>query len=183
MGNDNAREQASPCQIHDVSVLALPLPPWQAALQLGNRIRRVVKRRRTYLVNLLAELTNGVASSRTPVLSAAAALNAGDAVRVRSREEIQQSLNRWNQLKGCSFMEEMERYCGTRQRIFKRVERFLDERDYRSKRCRGIYLLDGVLCEGTRDFGPCDRSCFFFWREEWLERLPDDPPVTTPDRA
>lgn len=68
-------------------------------------------------------------------------------------------------------MEEMEPYCNTKQRVFKRVNQFLDERDYRLKKCQGILLLEGILCQGTRDFGPCDRFCFFFWREEWLERV------------
>ena len=98
-------------------------------------------------------------------------LKAGDRVRIKSKEEIQATLNHWNQLKGCSFMEEMLPYCGTEQRIFKRVEKFLDERDYLLKKCRGIVILDGVFCEGTRDFGPCDRTCFFFWREEWVEKI------------
>lgn len=98
-------------------------------------------------------------------------LKPGDLVRVRSKEEIQATLNRWNQLKKCSFMEEMWNYCGTKQRIFKRVERFMDERDYLIKKSIGIVILEGVLCNGTIDFGPCDRSCHFFWREEWLEKM------------
>jgi hypothetical protein len=24
---------------------------------------------------------------------------------------------------------------------------------------------------GTPDYGRCDRACFYFWREEWLEKL------------
>lgn len=68
-------------------------------------------------------------------------------------------------------MPEMEQFCGSTQRIFKRVEKFLDERDYLMKKATGLYILDGVLCSGTIDFGPCDRSCFFFWRTEWLERI------------
>ena len=97
-------------------------------------------------------------------------LKPGDLVQVKSKAEIQATLNRWNQLKRCAFMEEMGPYCGTTQRVFKRVEKFLDERDYLMKKCKGIIILEGVYCEGTRDFGACDRSCFFFWREEWLKK-------------
>lgn len=68
-------------------------------------------------------------------------------------------------------MEEMRPFCDTTQRVLKRVEKFLDERDYLIKRTKGIVLLDGVICIGTGDFGPCDRSCFFFWREEWLKKM------------
>jgi hypothetical protein len=51
------------------------------------------------------------------------------------------------------------------------MEKFLDERDYRVKKCKGIILLEGAICGGTAYFGRCDRACFFFWREEWLEKL------------
>jgi hypothetical protein len=98
-------------------------------------------------------------------------LQPGDRVRVRSREEIQATLDRWNGLRGCSFMKEMAPFCDTTQRVHKPVLRFLDERDYRVKKTKGIVLLEGVYCQGTEKFGPCDRSCFFFWREEWLEKI------------
>ena len=73
-------------------------------------------------------------------------------------------------------MPEQEQYCGTTHRVHKRMERFVDERDLRVKRSRGIILLEGVMCEGTAEFGSCDRSCFYFWREEWLEKV--DGPVS-----
>ena len=98
-------------------------------------------------------------------------LSAGDWVRVRHRSEIDATLNHWRQLRGCSFMPEMNQYCGTTQRVLRPLERFVDERDLRVKTCRGIVLLDGVICQGTADFGRCDRSCVLFWREEWLEKI------------
>jgi len=98
-------------------------------------------------------------------------LKAGDLVQVRSKEEIQATLNYWKQLKGCTFMAEMWPYCGTVQRVLKPMERFVDERDLRAKKCAGIILLEGAMCQGTAGFGRCDRSCFFFWREEWLEKI------------
>jgi len=98
-------------------------------------------------------------------------LKAGDLVRVRSREEIQATLNHWRQLKSCTFMAEMWPYCGTTQRVLKPMERFVDERDLRVKKSKGILLLEGTMCQGTAEFGSCHRSCFYFWREEWLERI------------
>lgn len=105
-------------------------------------------------------------------------LRAGDLVRVRSVEEIRATLNHWGSLKGCVFMpNEMSKYCDTTQRVLKRMERFVDERDYKVKKSNGIVLLEGLNCQGTTDFGRCDRNCFFFWREEWLEKTggKDDP--------
>lgn len=102
-------------------------------------------------------------------------LHQGDLVRVRSWEEIEATLGAFRSLKGLAFMPEMEPYIGTTQRVFKVLTRFFDERDYKIRHAKGIVLLDGVMCEGTTIFGPCDRSCFFFWREEWLEKLDTAP--------
>jgi hypothetical protein len=108
---------------------------------------------------------------RNEVKSTAVHLQAGDWVRVKSIEEIQSTLNRFKELKGCAFLEDMKQYCNTEQRVFKVLERFLDERDYQVKKAKGIVLLEGVFCQGTPVFGRCDRSCLSFWREEWLEKI------------
>lgn len=98
-------------------------------------------------------------------------LKTGDRVRVRSLEEIKSTLDSFNELKGCSFLLQMHQFCGTEQQVFKRMDRFLDERDYKVKKTRGLVLLENNFCNGTPVFGPCDRSCFLFWREEWLKKL------------
>ena len=112
-------------------------------------------------------------------------LSAGDWVRVRPRDEIQATLNNWNESKGCAFLDNMWPYCGTTQHVLVSMKRFLDERDYKVKKCNGIILLKDVMCEGTPVFGRCDRRCHYFWREEWLERIhsPDglNGPNLTPD--
>jgi hypothetical protein len=98
-------------------------------------------------------------------------LQPGDLVRVIAKEQIEATLDPWKAFKGCGFMKEMWPYCGTTHKVHKLVTRFLDERDYRLKKTKGIVLLEGVYCQGTEKFGPCDRSCFFFWRQEWLEKI------------
>jgi hypothetical protein len=98
-------------------------------------------------------------------------LQAGDLVRVRDRKTIESTLNQSHQYKGCAFMGDMWQYCGTVQRVMKRVQRFVDERDARVYKATGIVLLENMICQGTADYGPCDRSCFYFWREEWLEKI------------
>jgi hypothetical protein len=95
----------------------------------------------------------------------------GDLVRVRSKKEIELTLNHLGQLKGCSFMDVMIPYCGTIQRVLKPMERFVDERDLCVKKCSGLVLLEGVMCQGTTQFGRCDRSCLMFWRQEWLQKI------------
>ena len=95
----------------------------------------------------------------------------GDNVQVRSKEEITSTLDPFNELKGCSFLPEMHQYCGSEQRVFKSMRHFMDERDYKLKKTHGLVLLENVFCNGTPVFGPCDRSCFLFWREEWLKKV------------
>jgi hypothetical protein len=51
------------------------------------------------------------------------------------------------------------------------VKTFVDERDCRVKKVKGVYLLEGVNCQGFELYGECDRACFYFWREEWLEKI------------
>lgn len=99
------------------------------------------------------------------------ALLPGDRVRVRSLAEIQATLDPWKELRGCAFLPFMAEYCDTTQRVLKPVERFLDERDYKVKRARGVVLLENVICNGTPVFGRCDRGCHLFWRVEWLEKI------------
>lgn len=98
-------------------------------------------------------------------------LESGDLVRVREIEEIKKTLDPFNELRGCSFMPDMEKYCGTKQRVFRSMKYFMDERDYKLKKTKGLILLENVFCSGTPVFGQCDRCCFLFWREEWLERI------------
>jgi hypothetical protein len=124
-------------------------------------------------------------SGREPLINGAvpviqtAGLKAGDVVRVRSREEISAMLNAWHEMKGCLFMPAMWGYCGTVQVVLKPVERFVDERDYRVKHAKGLVILQGLLCSGSPDYGRCDRACFYFWREEWLEKISEPEPVET----
>jgi hypothetical protein len=166
--------RASPpeCQIHCLDRMSEPLGRMEVVWQLRHKLKRVLKRRLTYLRNRLSR-TDGVAHAPagTEGTDAGQALVTGQSVRVRSTEEIQATLDPWNYLKGCGFMEEMRQYCGTNQRVLKPVQRFLDERDYRVKKTRGIVLLEGLHCEGTIDYGRCDRNCYYFWREEWLDTV------------
>lgn len=101
---------------------------------------------------------------------------AGDLVRVRGEAEIAATLDQWGKLKGCRFMPEMRPYCRTQQTVLKPLERFFDEREYALKKAKGLVLLQDVMCQGVALSGRCDRSCFFFWRVEWLEKLDGNAP-------
>lgn len=172
-GNTNITGGQVECQIFSVPRMCYPLSVPNVLWQRRNRFKRIFKRRWNYLNNLFKEKTGEKSSisERTANKSKSARFQAGDIVRVKSEENIRTTLDHWNMLKGCGFMEEMRPYCNTAQRVLKPVGKFLDERDYLMKKCKGIVILDGVFCEGTKDFGSCDRTCYFFWREEWLEKI------------
>lgn len=100
-------------------------------------------------------------------------LQAGDVVKIRSREEILQTLDENNSLEGCYFMDEMWQYCGTQQRVLKRVNYFYDEGNFKMRKARNTVLLEGLHCSGkiSNYKQKCDRHCLFFWREEWLDKI------------
>jgi hypothetical protein len=127
------------CQLECVQNIPEPCGALNIGWQRLHRLKRIIKRRWRYLVNFFRESEHVKGrAQRSAASQSIFALESGDPVRVRSRNEIQATLDRWNQLRGCAFMEEMWRHCGTTQRVHKRVERFMDERDYLVKRCKGM---------------------------------------------
>ena len=160
------------CQLSRLPRMYDPIGRIEYLWQFRHKLQRMIKRRIWYVENRIGViLARAPADAGQRLAAKPSRLAAGDRVRVRPRKDIQSTLDSWNEAKGCGFMEEMWKYCGTEQRVYKRVNRFLDENQYRTRKANGIVLLEGLICEGTIDFGACDRSCFFFWREEWLERL------------
>jgi len=113
-------------------------------------------------------------------------LKAGERVRVKSLEEIQDTLDGDGRCGGLGFMDvEMKKYCGGIYTVRKRINLFFDERRWRMLKVRDVVILDGVFCElpakAEEDWGGCDRTCFLFWKEPWVERLKpeEDKPSST----
>lgn len=102
-----------------------------------------------------------------------AKFNSEDLVRVRSAKSIYHNLDSLNKRDGCLFMNQMIEYCGQQFKILKVVNNFFDE--YRNKMFKTkspLYILDGLTCDGQVESfeQKCDRTCYFFWHEEWLEK-------------
>jgi hypothetical protein len=101
-------------------------------------------------------------------------LQPGEAVEVKSEEEIRRTLDAAGKNRGLGFMPEMWEYCGQKGRVFKRVEKICLEDAPRTVRTmKNTVLLEGAVCKGS-GIG-CDRACFYFWRECWLKRIPSSP--------
>jgi hypothetical protein len=98
---------------------------------------------------------------------------AGDAVKVRSRQEISKNVDSFDRLDGCLMMDQMWEFCGKGFKILKVVNNFFDEYVYKMYKVRSpLYILEGLICNGavqSFEHG-CDRSCYILWHEDWLEK-------------
>jgi hypothetical protein len=175
---DRLRDFAG-CQIYTVPKLALervglsylPLGGFfkrQFAAPWNLIVKKWLKKKYFSYINSKGETSSQLTAK---AFSPSTPFKKGDFVRVRSLSEILSTLDPFKELKGCAFLPEMNQYCETTQLIFKSMEHFIDERDYKLKKTHGIILLENVICSGTPVFGQCDRCCFLFWREEWLEKV------------
>jgi hypothetical protein len=100
-------------------------------------------------------------------------LQPGEWVQVRSLDEISTTLDDNRKCKGLFFMVEMEKFCGKKLKVFKRVETIKLESTGEVRKLRSpTVFLENAYCDGERHSG-CDRACFHFWREAWLKRIPE----------
>jgi hypothetical protein len=102
-------------------------------------------------------------------------LQEGERVRVRTRKEIEATVDRKNRNRGLSFDSEMVRYCGRETRVLRRVEQIVDERTGRMRIIPGdCLILDGAICTAEYHLA-CPRSIYPYWRETWVTRVDDTP--------
>ena len=108
-----------------------------------------------------------------PTPTAETGLQPGDLVRIRSKEEIMATLNEKLLNRGLGFEAEMARFCGRTARVARRVNRIIEEPTGRMIEMKyPCIVLEGVVCEGAYN-ASCPRGIPSYWREIWLERLPE----------
>jgi hypothetical protein len=113
----------------------------------------------------------GTVSGRTPVETLD--LQPGELVRVKSKQEILGTVNESLSNRGMNFDAELARHCGTTARVRGRVDRCIDEPTGKMLTMKTpCIVLENVVCEGVHSLN-CPREFFPFWREIWLERVPD----------
>jgi|SRR5271166_2896770 len=101
-------------------------------------------------------------------------LKPGELVRIKTKREIEQTLDEKENNRGLSFDEEMTPYCGKVYRVQRRVTTILDEKTgYLVKMKYPCIMLEGVVC--TSQYSQCrllcPRAIPSYWREIWLERV------------
>jgi hypothetical protein len=103
-------------------------------------------------------------------------------VRVKTREQIADTLTAKGKNRGLWFDWEMLPHCGRTYRVQQRVDRIVDERSGELVEFRSDSLiLEGVSCSGDHSSRRlfCPRAIYPYWREAWLERVPQ-PSQTRP---
>jgi hypothetical protein len=103
-------------------------------------------------------------------------LKVGELVRVKDYQKILETLDTASKNRGMSFSAEMVPYCGGTYRVRSLVDRIINERTGKMLRMKNsCVILDGVVCTAkyNRRMIFCPRATFQYWREIWLERVPE----------
>ncbi|HVM63005.1 MAG TPA: hypothetical protein VMV72_19255 [Verrucomicrobiae bacterium] len=99
-------------------------------------------------------------------------LQAGDQVRIKSQEEIAETLNQRGENRGLAFTVEMLPFCGQTARVLNRVDRMIDDKTGELMDIKNTVILESVICDGCHILrGGCPRANFHLWREIWLKRV------------
>jgi hypothetical protein len=113
----------------------------------------------------------GLAGKQTPTTELN--LRPGELVRVRTKDEIIETLNGDLRNRGLSFDVEMVPHCGSVRRVLRRVQQLVDEKTGRMVRLpNACLILEDVACSGNLSLRRmfCPRAVYPYWREIWLNR-------------
>jgi hypothetical protein len=102
------------------------------------------------------------------------ALQPGELVQVKTKEEIAATLTPDGRHRGLWFDREMLSFCGQTLRVRQRIRRFIDDRDGRMIEMKSdCVTLEGGVCSGERSPRRwfCPRAIYSYWRECWLRRV------------
>lgn len=94
----------------------------------------------------------------------------GDIVEVRSKAEIEATLDAEGRNGGMLFDGEMLPFCGRRFRVERRVDTIIDEPTGRMIKLRDCWVLENVVCQGIYHRF-CPRGGLPYWREAWLRKV------------
>jgi len=109
---------------------------------------------------------------RTPSVSLN--LQPGEWVEVKTRHQIEATLDASGKNRGLGFGEGMTQFCDHRYRVASRVDKLILEWSGEMRGLANTVTLEGVTCDGL-DHRGCPRDCYHLWREIWLRR--PDPPL------
>lgn len=113
-------------------------------------------------------------------------LQPGELVRVKSYHDILATLDTDARNRGLMWDRDMVPFCDGTYRVKTRLSRFVDEKSGLLINMKTpAVILEDVWCQARysdcRMY--CPRSIYSWWREIWLERIPDHPVCATSNEA
>jgi hypothetical protein len=116
---------------------------------------------------------HGAIPYKEPTPDARLNLKPGERVRIKSKAEIEQTIDTRGRNRGMYFDVEMVRYCGGVFEVRSSVTRIIDELTGKMMELKNpCIMLEGVVCNS--EYSSCRLNCPraipSYWREIWLER-------------
>lgn len=116
----------------------------------------------------------GVIPAGSPTPTVSLNLQPGELVRVKSQEQILQTVTTDNLNRGMHWDAELVPYCGGTYRVLKRVHKIIHEKTGKMTDMKtACIILDQVVCQAR--YSACRMQCpkamYPYWREIWLERV------------
>ncbi|MBN1394527.1 MAG: hypothetical protein JW959_05860 [Pirellulales bacterium] len=97
-------------------------------------------------------------------------LQPGELVEIKSRAEIEATLDAQGRNRGLTFEPEMALHCGRRYRVAGPLRKIILERNGKMAMLSNTVVLEGVVCQGICVHN-CPRANHLYWREIWLHRV------------
>jgi hypothetical protein len=146
----------------------------QAGIGLGPAMRWLYDRMRPLWRGSRWPKSAGAIPEGQPTPTGVLGLQPGELVRVKSHDEILQTVTTGNVNRGMYWDAELVPYCGDTRRVLQRVTRLIDEKTGKMLELKNpCIVLDSVVCQARYTTGRllCPKSMYPYWREVWLERV------------
>lgn len=141
---------------------------WHGKMSALEFVQRSVKAILNRFKSLAGMDTSGrVLGRRLKTDSVSLDLQPGEWVEVKTRKEIEETLDVDGKNRGLLFDPPMLAYCGQRYRVAARLQNIILEETGRMIPLQNTVVLDGVTCQAWN----CPRANLHFWREIWLKRV------------
>ncbi len=163
------------CQATEIARATRPGPsslnPWQYLRLLRVRTYTVAQLAALFGQIISGKLTRMIHALRPPRLvpdhppACAHALQPGQWVEVKTRNEILRTLDHKGTLRGLGFTDDMFAFCGRKMKVSRRADVIISEETGKLRPLRDTVFLEGSICERHRG---CSRAMPLMWREAWL---------------
>jgi len=149
----------------------------QAGIGLGRPMRWFYGKVRFLWGGSMWPRTPGVLPEGKPTPTVNLNLQPGELVRVKSHEQILQTVTIDNLNRGMHWDAELVPYCGGTYRVANRVTKIIHEQSRKMQEMKTpCIILEDVTCQAR--YSACRMHCpkgmYPYWREIWLERVNSD---------